>query len=915
MYIRLLISIAVFASDIYTAIVLLAFHKWSSEIDPSVPIHISRWIFAGCIILSTLLVFVEFMIAIRIVREKNISRTYTNTMARKIYSIRGYNYFCLFGKITSSRSKTEYLALFVYFTLQGWLKIIFADGPRQVINALTLYSVLKVDTSFVETVKQIATHSFAQALVISVMLFSLTIWVFSVIEFLIALICAIPIYIHIDKTASGLEEYCYVRINNRIAKLVKKYHERDLIELKEANKRMSKQPTLPVLFMNQQGSSTTLVDKTENTKSESEYKPSSLGANSTATDSFGMNNRKNPQFAFENERSYTPEPPRKPVVRFNNSVQRKPVGAANAEPLSGDDAIRSRLATARGVPDSSRSATAPVGQASQNAAGRSATVPPNSQQPPRNNTPLTRPSTAANNMNSIEEHEFASSTDRLARPSTAGSNMNSLEQQQFASSTDRLIDEPRLNHQASDSTLRSTASNHTLANLSATQPDDVTRYNTPAPPKPVKELVRKTSRGFQVEPSEYPYAGRGMYERESEIIDMYSRNQAKLYSPDGSAPNGYFQYNDSQSSVTSPSTPAFTPSFGNQAEQNLLPYPVNDNEQHWDYSTDQPPPKPAKILLSESYDNEFREDKYSPTNSEHDQYSKPPTPSQTPYPHEGNTRPYQDRNDSYAYSAQSSRANQDSYWDRTQPAQFTNESPYNVNSARMSPYPDDEFPPRQNGQPAPQDSAINARFDARQLPPAGAPLDSDGSARPANQPPYPYSSSQYAQSQPNLQYNRSQPSRAASQPSFNSQPNSHINPPPPTPTPQPQQQQQQQPHYTQFMPNSSQRSLTPKTPSYPELPRTAMLRSNTDNWAASGGAGQGGLGGNVMPNQGQPPRALRQQQSMPLLTPHAQERQGQPRPPPAPYGYGNRNNNGGNGGNGGGRSASENQQHLYEYYY
>lgn len=884
MYIRLLISIAVFASDIYTAIVLLAFHKWSSEINPSVPIHISRWIFAGCIILSTLLVFVEFMIAIHIVREKNISRTYTNTMARKIYSIRGYNYFCLFGKITSSRSKTEYLALFVYFTLQGWLKIIFADGPRQVINALTLYSVLKVDSSFVETVKQIATHSFAQALVISVMLFSLTIWVFSVIEFLFALICALPIYIHIDKTASGLEEYCYVRINNRIAKLVKKYHERDLIELKEANKRMSKQPTLPVLFMNQQGSSTTLVDKTENSKSESDYAPSKQGANSTATDSFGMSNRKNPQFAFENERAYTPEPARKPVARFNNPVQRKPVGVPNVDTITGDDAIRSRLATARGVPDSSRSATAPVGQTSQNFAARSATVPPNTQQPPRNNTPL-------------------------ARPSTAGNNMNSLEQQEFASSTDRLIDVPRLNHQASDSTLRSNASNLTLANMPAMQPDDVTRYNTPAPPKPVKELVRKTSRGFQVEPSEYSYAGRGMYERESEIIDMYSRNHPKMYSPDGSAPNGYFQFNDSQSSVTSPSTPAFAPPYGNQAEQKMLPYPVNDNEEHWDYAPDQPPPKPAKIMLPESYDNDFREDIYSPAKSEHDQYSKPPTPSQTPYPHEGNSTPYQNRNDSYAYSGQSSRANQEPYWDRAQPAQFTNESSYSVKSTHVSPYPDDEFPPQQNGQPT---DPAKTRFDARQFPSAG--VSPNGGARPSNQQPsYPYSSSQYAQSQPNLGLH--QPNRAASQLSFTPSPNAHSKPPPPTPPPPPQSQQPQaqQPHYTQFMPNSSQRSLPPKTPSYPELPRTAMLRSNNtdDNWA-----GSGGLGGSVLPNQGgQPPRALRQQQSMPALTPHGQERPG---PPSGPYGYGNLNSSAGGGGgrNGGAsRAASENKQHLYEYYY
>jgi hypothetical protein len=336
MYISILIGMAVFASDIYTAVSLLAYDRWSSEINPAVPIHISRWIFAGCIILSTVIIIIEFIIAIRISRERNISRTYTNEIARQFYSIKGYNYFCLFGKITKSRNKKEYLALFVYFALKGWVRLVLADGPRQVINALTLYSVLKVQDKFVETLKEIATHSQAQALVIAGMLFSLVVWLFNIFQLIFALLCALPLYIHIQKTCSGLEEYCYVRINKRIAELVKKYHDRDLMELREENKRRSKQPTLPV-FLNHKDSNATLVDSHSTESKTNLIKKSDTEIRSYTVPpvgDFSMHSQRelDPAYdPFDKSRQYRAEadpPKRKAPERFPvNPVQRKPVGS------------------------------------------------------------------------------------------------------------------------------------------------------------------------------------------------------------------------------------------------------------------------------------------------------------------------------------------------------------------------------------------------------------------------------------------------------------------------------------------------------------------------------------------------------------------------------------------------------------
>ncbi|CAN6610400.1 hypothetical protein TRVA0_004S02586 [Trichomonascus vanleenenianus] len=244
MYLSIIISLAVYVSDVYTAVVLLAFDRWSSGVEPKVPFKISRWIFAGCIILSIVLLIYHWIVSITTMRGNIIALNYANPISRNVWSIRGYRYFCLFAKITKSRNNVEYLAFFVYFTFKGWIRLIFADSPRQVLNALTLYSVLKIDTDFVDTIKNMAHKSLTEAVVLSLMAFSLFIWVINIVQFAIALLCVCPLYVHIDKTASGLEEYIFLRVNKRIALLLEKHHKKGLVELVEQNKRLQK-PTLP----------------------------------------------------------------------------------------------------------------------------------------------------------------------------------------------------------------------------------------------------------------------------------------------------------------------------------------------------------------------------------------------------------------------------------------------------------------------------------------------------------------------------------------------------------------------------------------------------------------------------------------------------------------------------------------------
>lgn len=248
MYVQIIITLAVYASDIYTAIMLLAFDRWASSISPFVPFHISRWLFGGCILFSFVLLIYDYIQAYRVWKRYNICLTYTNPICRTIYSIKGFNYFCLFAKITKSKEFTDYVALFVFFTFKGWANLLLAEGPRQVLNALTLYSVLKIDDDFVGAVTALAEKSHIEAIVVSFMAFSLLIWVISMFMFILAMFCSCSVWTQVRRhNCSSLEEYCCVRIDKRVARLVAKYHKRGMKNLALENSRMSKQPTLPTI--------------------------------------------------------------------------------------------------------------------------------------------------------------------------------------------------------------------------------------------------------------------------------------------------------------------------------------------------------------------------------------------------------------------------------------------------------------------------------------------------------------------------------------------------------------------------------------------------------------------------------------------------------------------------------------------
>lgn len=283
LYIFLLISVSVYIVDLFTAANLLFFNRWSSQVKPVIEFNIAKWIFAACIILSLVLLVYRWIRALRVIKSGVIAASYLDPLAVRIQSIRpgargqGWRRFLVFSALTESRKGAEYVALFTHFSFEAWIRIIFAQGPRQLLNAQTLYAVMQIDlvpagdhaakdgrtsiSQFWANVGVLANHNREQAAILFGMLFTLVIWIISVISLLLACICYVTfLWHHIPRSDGSLTRYCCRKIDTRLSKIVsvkvnKALAKEDSIRARYAAKTSSgdrppqvkRQPTLPLV--------------------------------------------------------------------------------------------------------------------------------------------------------------------------------------------------------------------------------------------------------------------------------------------------------------------------------------------------------------------------------------------------------------------------------------------------------------------------------------------------------------------------------------------------------------------------------------------------------------------------------------------------------------------------------------------
>jgi len=279
LWFSLLISVAVYGVDTFTAYNLLALNKFTG-IKPPVSLSVSKWIFTGCIIASWVNVVYEHIRAWRIMRRGAVAESYLDSLAVRLQAIRifgrarGWKRFLVFSELTTSKKGAEYVALFTYFSFQSWIRVIFCSGPRQVINALTLRElyVAKLDPAepdaatsilkFFENFGILAKQDREQAVVLSGMLFTLIIWVFAALSLLLAMAFYLLFLWHyIPNGDGGLSGYCERKINGRLREIVsvkvnKAIQEEERKRVKADQKAfkngekptLGRQATLPTLF-------------------------------------------------------------------------------------------------------------------------------------------------------------------------------------------------------------------------------------------------------------------------------------------------------------------------------------------------------------------------------------------------------------------------------------------------------------------------------------------------------------------------------------------------------------------------------------------------------------------------------------------------------------------------------------------
>jgi Fungal potassium channel len=278
LFISFIFSIGAYVIDVFTAAQLMMFDRWSGKIQPFLDIKYSRWIFLGCIIASWLFLVYRFWKARRAFKSGGIAQSYLDPLAVRLQSARvgngrGWRRFLVFAEMTKGKKGADYVALFTYFSFEAWYRIIFAEGPRNVINLMTIVSVVKSDLlpsgksdlspimQFLLKVKILADGDKIRAAVLIGMIFVVITWVLAAIGLILSCLFYIFFLWHHIPQGESLRGYCKRKVDSRLSKIVdvkvtKALHKADAEQAKqhmragragESIADIKKQPTLPVL--------------------------------------------------------------------------------------------------------------------------------------------------------------------------------------------------------------------------------------------------------------------------------------------------------------------------------------------------------------------------------------------------------------------------------------------------------------------------------------------------------------------------------------------------------------------------------------------------------------------------------------------------------------------------------------------
>ena len=190
-------------------------------------------------------------------RQGSVAKDYLDPLASVLQCTRilpkgaGWKRFLVFAELTKSKKGADYVALFCYFQFKSAIRIVLAQGPRQAINAMTLYAVMganliakKDDQShsvkqFFTNVRVLGEKQPHHAAILFSMLFTLIIWAVSALCLLVACLLYVGFLWHYIPGRS-LSQYCRKKIDKRLRRIVEDAFAK-AIDRREAKKRKAHQ--------------------------------------------------------------------------------------------------------------------------------------------------------------------------------------------------------------------------------------------------------------------------------------------------------------------------------------------------------------------------------------------------------------------------------------------------------------------------------------------------------------------------------------------------------------------------------------------------------------------------------------------------------------------------------------------------
>ncbi|KAJ3393644.1 hypothetical protein HDU84_001419 [Entophlyctis sp. JEL0112] len=203
------------------------------------------WILLASIIMSLVLLLLDWRKGSIVIKSRDISYSLTNHVAYRYYVLKSYPHYCFFAEILNSRKTVDVLAFFVFFAFKSWKRLFLAELPRVYINAMNMYDVLTTlipsDYKYSNPIVQYffafdklyasrASNGLSLAAAI-LSTFTIMMWFFSFCVIVVAFFVYFPLLYIIR---GNLKEYVCHKIDKRISELLKKKSRKRTEEARKA---------------------------------------------------------------------------------------------------------------------------------------------------------------------------------------------------------------------------------------------------------------------------------------------------------------------------------------------------------------------------------------------------------------------------------------------------------------------------------------------------------------------------------------------------------------------------------------------------------------------------------------------------------------------------------------------------------